>query len=265
MRARSGGGMKIMGGAGALTLGAVILSGCVAYSAQGTQVGARATTAAYTHYTPSQEVMARTPSESRRQDSPLALACKSGRSKSCNELGDRLVLKHAYAEARQWYMASCEQVRSSMVPTATRMLQLSRELKLLASMRSDDEGSSANTQKRMAALKSDASEIRARIQGCLDVGETLKVDGELKQALEFYDTACEFSALVRDAGEALPGLEHTSETACAAGEAGRAELTGQSQFSPQLFADLLQQRQAATAQQRTPQPETGMVFGEGDL
>lgn len=257
--------MKTVSSAGALLFGAVILGGCAAYPVQGAQVRAHTTTAAYAHYTPSQEVMAQTPSESRRQESPLALACKSGRSKSCNELGDRLVLKHAYSEARQWYMTSCEQVRTSMVPTATRVLQLSRELNLLGSERNFDEGSSAATQKRMAALKSDASEIRARIQGCLDVGETLKVDGELKQALEYYDTACEFSALVQDAGEALPGLEHISDSACAAGKAGRAELTGQSQFSPQLFADLLQQRQPGAAKQRTTQPETGMVFSEGDL
>jgi hypothetical protein len=119
-------------------------------------VRAHATPAASAHYMSSQEFMTRTASKSKRQDSPLAQACKSGGSKSCNELGDRLVLKHAYAEARQWYVTSCERVRSAMVPTATRVLQLSRELNVLDRVRNDDEGSGAATQKRKAELKADA-------------------------------------------------------------------------------------------------------------
>jgi hypothetical protein len=264
--ARPGCCMKTMGRVGAWMFGAVILSGCAAYPIGGPQVRAHATPAASAHYMTSQQIMTQISSKSKRQDSPLAQACKSGGSKACNELGDRLVLKHAYAEARQWYVTSCERVRNAMVPTAARVLQLSRELTLLDRARSDDEGSSADTQKRKAALKSEASEMRSRIQGCLDVGETLKVNGELAQALEYYDVACEFSTLVQDAGEALPGLEHITDTGCAAGKAGRAELTGQTQFSPQLFADLLQQQsQPGAAKRSTGQPEAGMVFGEGDL
>lgn len=240
--------------------GAVILGGCVPYAAQGTQVRAPAPAATSAHYLPS------TASRSKHHESPLAQACKSGGSKSCNELGDRLVLKHAYAEARQWYVTSCERVRNAMLPTATRVLQLSRELKSLERVRSDDEESGAASQKRKLELKSDASEIRARIQGCLDVGETLKVDGELTQALDYYDVACEFSTLVQDAGEAFPGLEHIAESGCAAGKAGRAELTGQTPFSPALFADLLQREpQPGAAKRSARQPEAGMVFGEEDL
>jgi hypothetical protein len=246
--------------AGALIFGAVILGGCAASSVQGAQVRVHTTTT-FEPYVPSQEAVAQASSKSARRESPPARACKGGDSKACNELGDRLTLRHAYAGALQWYETSCGRVRSAMVPTAARLLQLSQELAQLDRVQGDDEGAA---RKRMAPLKSDASEIRARIRGCLDAGEAMKADGQLKQSLAYFDAVCEFSALVEAAGEVLPGLEHISESGCAGGQAGRAELNGQTQFSPRLFADLLPQRPPAEAQ-RTAQPDEGMVFSEGDL
>ena len=161
-------------------------------------------------------------------------------------------------------MTSCERVQSAMLPTATRVLELGRDLEQLEKVRSDDEDSAAARQ-RMASLKSDASEIRARVQGCLDVGEALKVDGELKQALHYYDTACEFSLLVEAAGEAVPGLESISERGCAASKAARAELPGRTEFSPQLFTELLKPQRKASGAAQAQTQEDGMVFSEGDL
>jgi hypothetical protein len=94
----------------------------------------------------------------------------------------------------------------------------------------------------------------------------LKVDGELKQALSYFDAVCEFSTLVDKASEALPDLEGMTETGCAAGKAARAELPGQTEFKPKLFADLVQQsRQPTAAKQTTAKPEAGMTFSEEDL
>lgn len=257
--------MKTGSRAGASTFGALILSGCAASLTQGAQVRARPTPGALERNAASDAALSVRLSETARDESPLARACKDGRSKSCNEIGDRLVIKHAYAEARPWYVTSCDRARSAMVPTATRLLQLSEELVQLEKTRLDEEYAAA-AQKRMVALKSAASEIRARLQGCFDAGETFKVDGELKQSLGYYDAVCEFSALVTAAGEALPDLEHITENGCTASQAARAKLSASTPFSPQLFADLLQQqRQPVAAKQHAAQPEAGMVFSEGEL
>lgn len=229
----------------------------------GHEVRARTTTAAYV---PSQHALDGPARKSSRPESPLTQACKSGSSKACNELGDRLALKHAQAEARHWYETSCERVLTAMVPTATRLMQLSRDLTQLANARSDDDRVNAFNQRKLTALKSDASEIRASIQGCFDTGDTLTLEQELKLSLKYYDAACEFSTLVDAVGEAVPGLEHATESGCEAGRAARARLNDEAPFSPQLFADLTQPHpQVAAVKRSAPQAEPGMVFSEGDL
>jgi hypothetical protein len=260
--------MKTSNGVGAVIFAALILGGCAASPSQGAQVRVRTTTAAFEHYVPAQSAVAKRTRSSARKESPQARECKSGSSKACNEIGDRLAMKYAHAEAYQWYMTSCERVRSAMVPTATRLMGLSQDLKQLASARSEE--ASAANQKRLAELKNDASEMRARIQGCLDVGETLKLDAEPKQSLAYYEAVCEFSTLVGVVGEAVPGLQHITESGCAASQSARAELSMTGQFTPQQFVHLTQPqapaRPAATAKHSAPKSEEGgMVFTEGDL
>jgi hypothetical protein len=229
--------MKTWCGAGALLLGALISGGCAASSVQGAPVRVHTTTAAFEHSASSETAFASPARHSSRGGSPLARECKAGSSKACNEVGDRLVIKHAYAEATQWYMTSCQRVRGDMVPTAKRLLQLSRDIAQGA-----------------AAAKSDASEIRARIQGCFDTGEMLRAEDELKQALNYYEAACEFSTLVEAVEASVSGLEQISDNGCAATQAARAKLS-KAAFTPQLFVGLAQE-QAAPAQQG----DTDMVF-----
>jgi hypothetical protein len=257
--------MKTSRGAGALIFAALISGGCAASPSQGGQVRVHTTTAAFEHYAPAHgSVVQRT--KKSHKESPTAQACKTGSSRACNELGDRLTMKHAHAEARQWYLTSCERVQSSMVPTGARLVQLKQELAQLESIRAVDERDGAANQKRLAKVRNDASEIRAHIQGCLDTGETLKLDGELKQSLKYYDTACEFSTIVEAIGEPVPGLEHVADSGCAGGQSARAQLSSEMPFSPRLFVSMGQQKaQPAAAKQGPAQEEQGMVFSEGDL
>lgn len=258
--------MKTWCGAGALLLGAVILEGCAASPMQGAQVRAHPTSAAFEHSASSEAVLAQRLERSERKESPLVHACRAGNSKSCNELGDRLAIKHAYAEGLQWYEISCERVRGSMEPTARRLLQLSQNVTEIASLHSDEEQGDTAKQTKLAQLKSDASEIRARIQGCFDTGEILKTDGELKQSLAYYDAVCEFSTLVKAVDEAVPGLQLVTESGCAASQSARAKLNSKTPFSPQLFVDLTgQQPKTGAAAQGAAQGEASMVFNTGDL
>jgi len=247
--------MKTSRVAAVLVLKALILGGCAASPSQGAQVRVHTTTAAFEHHASSHAASAEDSARPARKESPLAHACKTGSSKTCNELGDGLAIKHAHAEARQWYETSCERVRSAMLPNATRLMQVSQDLKQL---------DSSESPQASAELKNDAAEIRARIQGCLDVGESLKTDHELKQALKYYDAVCEFSTLVEVVGEAAPALQHVTESGCAAGADVRAELGG-AQFSPRMFADLAQPQEQAPARPSKSNSEEGMVFSEGDL
>jgi hypothetical protein len=254
--------MKTWNCAGAFIAVALTGGGCAPL--EGGEVRARPTTPAYGHYSPSQSELDRRVDRSARGESPLAHACNTGSSKACNDVGDRLVLKHVYAEARRWYGTSCERVLDSMVPTATHLMQLSRDAKRLESSFSHDDEVNGANQRQLAEVKKDASEIRARIQGCFDAGETLKFEHELKQALKYYDSVCEFSALADAIGEALPGFQHVIESGCTAGQSVRTELTSKTPFSPQLFVGLAQQRQPAPAK-GAPPSDQGMVFTEGDL
>jgi hypothetical protein len=248
--------MKTSSSVGAFIFGTLILGGCAASPVQGAQVRVRTTTAAFETHLPA---LAHRTKKSSQRESPIAHECKTGSSKACNELGDRLTIKHAYTEAHQWYLNSCERVRSSMVPSATHLLQLSRELNQLG------EGANANP-KTVAQLKSGVTEIRARIQGCLDAGETLKLDAEAKQALKYFDTACEFSTLVEAVGQAVPGFQYVAESGCVRGQSARAELPGEMPFSPKLFAQLTEKKAPPAAEKASAPPsEEGMVFNEGDL
>jgi hypothetical protein len=250
--------------AGAFLLFAVISGGCAAATTQSTQLRVHSATAAYEHNASAHSQIIHAPKRSGHKDSPLLRACKSGSSKSCNELGDRLTLKHAYTEARQWYLTSCERVSSSMLPSGASLMQLSQEMARLSSERSDDEQTTAANQKRLTQLNSEAGEMRARIQGCFDVGETLKLDAEVKQSLKYYETVCEFSTLVDVVGAAVPGLEYVTENGCTAGEAAR--LTTKTQFSPHLFVQLVQPKAKTPAAKQSPaQSADSMVFNEGDL
>jgi hypothetical protein len=150
-----------------------------------------------------------------------------------------------------------------MLPTATRLMQLHQELKQLSSAKSDEQ--SAASQRRVAELKSEASEIKARVQGCFDAGDILKADDELKQALKDFDTACEFSTLVPAIGESVPGLEYVADNACAAGQSVRAQMSGASAFDPQLFAAVLAPKAKPASKQTVKESEEGMVFSESDL
>ncbi|HEX6242580.1 MAG TPA: hypothetical protein VFZ61_16820 [Polyangiales bacterium] len=231
-------------------LGALLVEGCGASTTQGAQVRVHTTSAAFEHHVPSQAFSTQHARKAGRKESPLVHACKAGSSKSCNELGDRLAIKHAYTEARQWYGASCDRVRGAMHSNAERLMLLSQHLK-------QAEVSAAT----IAELKGEAAEIKARVQGCFDTGEMVKVDGELKQAVGYYEAACEFSTLIEAVGEAVPSLEHVTESACAAGESARAKLSNNVPFKPQQFADLLQPKQKpAAAKGRAAQAEDSMVF-----
>jgi hypothetical protein len=247
--------MKTSSSAGAFILGALILSGCAAAPSQGPQVRVRTTTAASETYLPA---LAHRTKKSAHKESAGGQACKAGNSKACNEIGDRLTIKHAYTEAHQWYLNSCERISSAMVPSATRLMQLSRELKQL--------GEGANP-KVAAELKSGTSEIKARVQGCLDAGQTLKIDAEPKQALKYFDLACEFSTLVETVGSTVPGLQYVTETGCSEGQSTRAELSMSAPFNPQLFVHLTEPpaKRAEVAKPSEAPSEEGMVFNEGDL
>lgn len=254
--------MKTSSWTGAFIFATLTAGACAPFET--TEVGTRTTTPAFGNHTPSQEDLDRRVGASARGESPLAHACKTGSSKSCNDVGDRLVLKHVYAEARRWYVTSCDRVLDSMVPTATQLMQLSRDAKRLESSFSRDDEINGANQRQLADVKKEASEIRARIQGCFDSGETLKIEHELKQALKYYDAVCEFSALADAIGDTLPGFQHVIENGCTAGQSVRTELTSRTPFSPQLFVGLTQQRQPAAAKSAPPS-EAGMVFSEGDL
>jgi hypothetical protein len=257
--------LKTSGLASAFVLGAVISSGCAAAPTQGAQMRLHTTTAASVLQRPAQG--AKTQVEARsahKSSSPLTRACKGGDSKACGQLGDRLTIKYAYEEAHEWYTIACKRVSSAMMPTANRVLLLSQELTRLSAQRSDDEGQNAANQQRIVELKSEASEIRARIQGCFDAGDTLKL--EPKQALTYFDTVCEFRALVEATGEGMPGLEHIAEIGCTAGQTVRAKLNDRVGFEPQLFAELVQQQaRTVAAKQSATQDEQGMVFNETDM
>jgi hypothetical protein len=240
------------------------LGGCAGAPAQGTQLRVHAASAAYEHNAQAHSQIIHAPKRSGHKESPLLRACKSGSSKSCNELGDRLTLKHAYTEARQWYLTSCERVSNAMLPSGSDLMRLSQEITRLGSAHGDDERSEEANHKRLAQLNSDAAEIRARVQGCFDVGETLKLDAEVKQSLKYYETVCEFSTLVEAVGDAVPGLQRVTESGCAEGETAR--LTTRTQFSPQLFAHLVEApAKTAAAKQSPAQSADSMVFNEEDL
>lgn len=249
--------MKTWRVVGALLLGAASLNGCAASPLQGAQVRVHTTTAAFEHHAPAQTSFAQRSRKPGHKESPTAHACKAGNSKACNEIGDRLVIKHAYAEARQWYATACDRVRNAMQPSAERLMQIGHDL--------SQTGSNAPNPARMAELKSDASELRARIQGCFDTGEMVKADGELKQSLAYYDVACEFSTLVEAVGESVPGLQLVTDNGCAASQGTRAKLNNNTQFTPRLFAGLTEQRKAAAAKQSAPQSEDSMVFSGEEL
>jgi hypothetical protein len=239
---------------------AVVLGGCAASAAGGARVRTHTTTAAFQRYTPTQDAALAARVERGGKESPRARACRSGSSKTCNELGDGLVIKHAEKDAQQWYETSCERVRGSMVPNATRLMGLTQDLARL------DADGSAGARQRAAELKSDVSEIKARIQGCLDMGDILKADGELKQSLRYFDAVCEFSTLVQSVVTAMPSLENTSANGCAAGAQARAALRGEPAFTPGLFADLTKQKKKQAADEQTSSSaEEGMVFSEADL
>jgi hypothetical protein len=234
-------------------------------------VRVRTTTAAFEHYAPAPSATTKRTRSASRKESPGAQACKAGNSKSCNEIGDRLSVKYAYREAHQWYLTSCERVRSAMEPTATRLIGISQDFKQLGGGRSD-ETSTAN-RSRMAELKNDAAEIKARIQGCFDVGEALKLDAELKQSLAYYEAVCEFSTLIEAVNEAVPGLQHVTESGCTAAQSTRAALTNPTQFKPEMFVHLTKPpakpaaaaKQNKAAQNKAAQSDEGMVFNESDL
>lgn len=239
---------------------AAALGGCFASATGGAQVRTRTTTAAFERYSPTQGALAGRVERSRAKESPRMRACKSGNSKTCNELGDGLVIKHAEKDAHQWYAISCERVRGSMVENATRLLGLAQDLARL-----EAEGS-ANARVRASELKSDLSEIKARIQGCLDTGDILKSEGEPRQALKYYDAVCEFSTLVQSVTAAMPSLETMTENGCAAGLRARAGLSGEADFSPGLFADLTSPKKKKTADKKpSSDGDQGMVFSEADL
>ena len=247
-RVQREGFMKTSHAAGVLLLKALILGACAASPSQGAQVRVHTRTAAFEQHASSHAASAPDSARPARKESPLAHACKTGSSRSCNEIGDRLAVKHAYAEAMQWYGTACDRARGAMVPTAARLLELSRDLT-----------QQATSAAKKAELRSDASEIRARIQGCFDAGEMQRAVEEPKQALTYYEAVCEFSMLVEVVGETVPGLEHVTASGCAAGDATRAKLS-KGPFSPQLFAEVLEQ------QQKAPAPaDADMVFTMGEL
>lgn len=245
--------MKTWLGAGMVLLGALTMEGCAASTTQGSGVRVHTTSAAFERHAPSQAFSS--PSrKAGRKESPTAHACKAGSSKSCNELGDRLAIKHAYTEARQWYGTACDRVRGSMRPNAERLMLLSQNMK-------NPEASPT----MVAELKNEAAEIKARVQGCFDTAEMVKTDGELKQSVAFYETACEFSTLVPLVGDAVASLEHVTESACATGQATRAKLGNNVPFQPQLFADLVQPKPQAKGKHAPAPAEDSMVFSGDEL
>jgi len=241
---------------------AVVLGGCAATAAGGAEVRTRTTTAAFERYSSTQGSLGeRVERSGGGKESPRARACKSGNSKTCNELGDGLVIKHAESDAERWYAISCERVRGSMVANATSLMGLTQDLSQIEG----ESGAGAN--KRAAELKSEVSEIKARIQGCLDTGDLLKASGESKQSLKFYDAVCEFSTLVQAVSASMPSLETTTANACAAGERVRASLSGEPNFSPEMFVELTKPKKKAAEKKPTTSSdsEEGMVFSEADL
>jgi hypothetical protein len=258
--------MKSWCGAGSLLVGALAVTGCAASSMQGAPVRVHTTTAAFEHSTSSQAFVTQRSKRASRAESPAARDCKAGSSKACNEVGDRLVIKHAYAEARQWYSTSCDRVRGSMLPTAQRLLQLSRDITQHGSARSEDDEANAINEHKLKQLKAEVSEIRAQIQGCFDTGEMVKADAELKQALPYYETVCEFSSLVETVGEGAPGLEHVAESGCSAAQSARTKLHNNTEYNPTLFAELVQheQRKGAAHKQDAAQGDE-MVFSSSEL
>jgi hypothetical protein len=231
--------------AGTFLLGAVALGGCAASSTTGTGVRVHTTSAAFEHRT-SSHAFASDAKKAGRKESPLAHACKEGSSKACNELGDRLAIKHAYAEARQWYGTACDRVRSSMRANAERLLLLGQSL-------SKPELSPST----LADLKSETAEIKARVQGCFDTGEMVRADGELRHSISYYEAVCEFSTLVPVVGEAAASLEHVTDSACTTGQSARTKLGNNVPFQPQQFADLAQPKRTASG---PAQAEDSMVF-----
>jgi hypothetical protein len=244
-----------------IILGAMTLAGCAATASPGAQVRVRVATAAFEQHSDAQ--LSERLGRRARKDSPSVSACKSGNSKLCIEVGDRLVVKHAPLDALEWYTTACDRVLNAMVPNATRMMQLSQSLKEYGSARAEE---STASQKRVAELKSEASELKARIQGCYDTGDTLKSDSELRQSLKYFDAACEFSTLLGVVGEAMPGLEYVVNNGCSAGEAVRAQLNEQA-ASPRLFTELLAPTPKAKPEKKetVQQSEEGMVFSESDM
>lgn len=260
--------MKTSSCAGVVLFGAMIFGGCAAAPVQTSHMRVHTTTAASVERVSVQGATQFAGSkQAKHKDGPAVTACKKGSSKSCNEVGDKLTSKHAYTEAREWYMTSCKRVSGAMEENATRLLELHGQLVQLANAR--DEGDPepeviVARQKTAMDLRAQASEIRARVQGCLDVGDTLKLDDEPRQSLKYFDTACEFSTLLETVGDTVAGLQHTAETGCAQGQSVRAEISDRSQFSPQLFADLsVPQPEAQPAP--AAQADEGMVFGEEEV
>jgi len=187
-----------------------------------------------------------------KKDSPLVHACRTGNSRACNDLGDRLMVKHAYGEAGQWYRIACERARSAMLPTAAQLVRLSHDL-----------AQPAESAARTAALKADAAEITARVRGCFDAAETLRTEHELGQAVTYYEAACEFSALGEVVGDTVPTFAIVVERGCAGTQAARAELRSGA-FNPTLFNDLVEQTREeaakATAAAAPEQAGTDMAF-----
>ena len=71
-------------------------------------------------------------------------------------------------------LASCDRLRSSMVPKAQRLLKISQDL-----ARTD---SGKLGEAKRASLTHAAAEMKASIQSCFDAGETLRMEREPTQA-----------------------------------------------------------------------------------
>ena len=158
---------------------------------------------------------------------PRLTACDSGDSAICNQVGEEMWQQGAYSEARDWFTVSCARM-DDVVTTAQRMVELGAKAK--AAQKVADaaaQGDHVSAAESSAALETignlrpEGQEIRARIEGCVRVGDTHHMQYRHAAAQPYFDTVCKLRGVQAQAEPLIPGLSSIVVSACDASEYSR--------------------------------------------
>jgi hypothetical protein len=146
------------------------------------------------------------------QSSPGVVACNGGDSKACNDVGDSLLSQNDYVQARQYFLISCQRIRSDLVGNARRLVAL-------------NDGAPSEM-----GVNAEADEIKARIEGCISTGDSFRDDNA--SALPYYDDMCKLSS-IGYIGVAA-GFDSVVGMACDSGGFARQDMARDAAFRAQM-------------------------------